>query len=121
MLGLVSRGPKVGVALTTRSDAVISPRTLTPQSWRRLYARTSVYNQVFLRCCWQRWRRPILIFHDEVPTSVRAGVCRLGDEPDWYRADLHLTSKCAANLDDYLDLHGSLRSRVAAVPSWLEW
>jgi hypothetical protein len=73
-----------------------------------------------LRCCWQRWRRPILIFHDEVPTSVRAGVCRLGDEPDWYRADLHLTSKCAANLDDYLDLHGSLRSRVAAVPSWLE-
>ena len=30
---------------------------------------------------------------------------------DWYRADLHLTSTGAANLDDYLDINGSRASR----------
>jgi hypothetical protein len=76
-------------------------------------ARTSVHNQVFLRS--------LLATLEAAPEHIGGG--RFSATPtkslrafariyagwamsqDWYRADLHLTSTGAANLDDYLDHH----------------
>jgi homoserine O-acetyltransferase len=76
-------------------------------------ARTSVHNQVFLRS--------LLATLEAAPEHIGGG--RFSATPtksvrafarvyagwamsqDWYRANLHLTSTGAANLDDYLDLY----------------
>ena len=76
-------------------------------------ARTSVHNQVFLRS--------LLATLEAAPEHIGGG--RFSSTPtksvrafarvyagwamsqDWYRANLHLTSTGAANLDDYLDLY----------------
>jgi homoserine O-acetyltransferase/O-succinyltransferase len=76
-------------------------------------ARTSVHNQVFLQS--------LLATLEAAPEHIGGG--RFSTTPtkalrafarvyagwamsqDWYRADLHLTSTGAANLDDYLDHH----------------
>jgi homoserine O-acetyltransferase len=76
-------------------------------------ARTSIHNQVFLRS--------LLATLEAAPEHIGGG--RFSATPtksvrafarvyagwamsqDWYRADLHLTSTGAANLDDFLDHH----------------
>ena len=76
-------------------------------------ARTSVHNQVFLRSLMATLEAaPEHIGggrFSAVPTKALRAFARVyagwAMSQDWYRADLHLTSSGAANLDDYLDHH----------------
>jgi homoserine O-acetyltransferase len=76
-------------------------------------ALTSVHNQVFLRLLLATPKASperIGAGHFSVtPTKSLRTFARIyagwAMSQDWYRADLHLTSSGAANLDDYLDHH----------------